>query len=128
MKLLETYFYRISLLVCLSSACYMTYLQFKYYLNNEDLVSISHQRYNNNEKDEYPTFTICFYGYADIFKQYHEIFNSTNATRYSYSKYLRGYLKPYPTQFSDTRFDDVTNFALQTLFHAKLEEKCTKHG
>ena len=113
MRLIETYFYRISLLVCLSSACYMTYLQFKYYRNNEDLASISYRRFNNDENDEYPTFTICFHGrklfpMGNIFKKSHEIFNSTNATRISYQKYLRGLLKKYPAQFSDAKFDDVT--------------------
>lgn len=44
------------LLFCLLSTGYVTYLQFKYYLNNEDLSSISYREFNDEEKDQYPIF------------------------------------------------------------------------
>ena len=123
MRCKETYFYRISLLVGLSSACYMTYLQFKYYLDNEDLASISYRRFNNDENDEYPTFTICFNGISsgNIFKKSHKIFNSSNISRYSYQRYLRGRLKKYPAQFSDAKFDDVKLDIKENLWILSME-------
>ena len=108
MWLLETCLRRVCLIICVSSAFYMTYLQFKYYLNNEDLASISYQKFNNEEKDEYPTISICISGPAGwMFKPSNDDFKSTNATAASYSKYLRGLLKEYPAEFSDIKFDDI---------------------
>ena len=108
MTLLETCFYRISVLVCLASACYMTYLQFLYFLDNEDVVSISYQKFNKEEKDEYPIFSICLVGYkGEIFKESLYTFESTNVTLESYHGYLLGDLKDYPPQLSAIRFDDV---------------------
>ena len=131
MRLLETYFYRISLLICLSSACYMTYLQFKYYLNNDDLASISkwNQRFNKEENDEYPTFTICLFGFrGEIIKKSHEIFNLANVTRYSYFEYLRGSLKQYPDQFSDIKFDEVAFDIHEAFWISSYENIVTKQG
>ena len=108
MRSLETCLRRVCLIICLSSAFYMTYLQFKYYLNNEDIASISYQKFNNEEKDEYPTISICISGpYGWMFKPSNDDFKSTNVTASSYSKYLRGLLKENPAEFSDIKFDDV---------------------
>ena len=89
----------------------MTYLQFKYYLNNEDFSSISYRKFNKEEKDEYPNFSICFSGSkirGEIFKLSHDVFHSTNITRASYGKYLGGDLESHSRQFSTIKFDDVT--------------------
>ena len=42
----------------------MAYVQLDYYMKNDDSASISYQVFNNQEKDEYPTFTICFTDYS----------------------------------------------------------------
>ena len=108
MTLLETCFYRISVFICLASACYMTYLQFLYFLDNEDVVSISYQKFNKEEKDEYPSFSICLVGYkGEIFKSSFYTFESTNVTLESYQSYLLGDLEDYLPQLSAIRFDDV---------------------
>ena len=108
MRLLEVGFYRICLFICLSSVCYMTYLQFMYYLSNEDLASISYQKFNQEEKDEYPIFSVCFLGYnGEIYKESHDIFKSRNVTILSYRKYLYGELEDSGNQFSTIKFDDV---------------------
>ena len=109
MRLLEVCVYRICLLVCLCSTGYMTYLQFKYYLNNDDLASISYRKFNKEEKDEYPTFSICFGDYenGNIFQQSHDAFTSNNITPKSYRDYLSGSVKDYPDQFNTIKFDDV---------------------
>ena len=105
MKLLEKCLYRFCLVICISSAVYMTYLQFKYYLNNEDLASISYRKFNTEEKDEYPTISICLSNYGGhIFKQDHDVFKSINVTRQSY---LLGYSNDDLDLFSGIAFDDV---------------------
>ena len=63
---------------------YMAYLQLKYYLANEDLISMSYRPFNNEEKDEYPTLTICFNGYGGaIFNRTNDVFNQINASYHS---------------------------------------------
>ena len=103
--LMETCLYRFCLLICMCSTSYMTYLQFKYYLNNEDMASISYRIFNNEEQDEYPTFSICFGG--DIFNESHDFFNPNNVTQGSYQEYLEGYEKDYPAEFTTVEFNDV---------------------
>ena len=101
MLLLKTCLYRFILLICLFGTGYMTYLQFKYYLHNEDLASISYPKFNKEEKDEYPTFSLCFMGFKDkeeLFDESHAVFSSNNITRKSYSDYLRGVENDYPVQ------------------------------
>ena len=108
MQVLEKCFNRLRLLICLSSVCYMTYLQFMYYLSNEDVASISYQKYNKEEKDEYPIFSVCLLGYnEEIFKESHDIFMSHNVTLSSYRKYLSGDLEDYANQYSAIKFDEV---------------------
>ena len=108
MKLLEICLDRVFLLVCMCCASYMTYLQFKYYLNNEDNASISYRIFNKEEQDEYPTFSICFEGQGgDIFNQSHDVFDSNNVTRKSYYNYLLGSGEDYPVSFTTFEFDDI---------------------
>ena len=86
----------------------MTYLQLKYYLNNEDLSSISYREFNDEEQDEYPIFSICLSGSeGQIFKQSHEVFTSHNVTRESYSNYLQGWLEDNFDQLFSIKYDDV---------------------
>ena len=109
MEMLKVCLYRFCLLVCLFSAGYMTYLQFKYYLDNKDLASISYRKFVKGENyRDYPTFTICLMAPdGDIFKPSHNIFNSTNVTRKSYRDYLSGNLEEHSGRFSAIKFDDV---------------------
>ena len=108
MRLLEKCFYPFCLLTCVCCTGYMIYSQFKYYLNNEDMASISYRIFNNEEQDEYPSFSLCFNGFGGkIFNQSHDIFNSNNVTRESYGDYLLGLEKDYPADFTTAVFDDV---------------------
>ena len=70
-KVLQKLFF----ILCLVLSCYMAYLQLKDYMKNEDSASISYQVFNNQEKDEYPTFTICFSGYGG--ENFENDFNAT---------------------------------------------------
>ena len=95
------------LLVCFSMACYMTYLQFDYYLQNEDLASISYRKFNSESKDQYPTFTICLLGSSGgIFKESGVFLHSTNLTTSSYQNFLNG-LENDTAKFSGINYDDV---------------------
>ena len=88
----------------------MMYLQFKYYLDNEDMASMSYRIFNHEEQDEYPSFSICFVGFrGEIFNQSHDVFTSNNVTRASYREYLRGEKKDYLAQFTTVEFDDVVS-------------------
>ena len=72
------------------------------------MASISYRIFNNEEQDEYPTFSICFgEGYGAIFNQSHDLFKSDNVTRESYYDYLMGRGKDYPTQSTTIEYDDV---------------------
>ena len=59
MKVTTTICYKILLSLCLIMTGYMTYLQFKYFLSNEDVASISFHRFVAGNKNQYPTYTIC---------------------------------------------------------------------
>ena len=86
----------------------MTYMQFQHYLKNEDFASISYRKFNKEEKDEYPSFTVCLVGLrGQIFTQFDDVFNSANYTRESYSNYLNGFLEDYPADFGEMKFGDV---------------------
>ena len=108
MRLFKTFLYRVCQLLCLCSAAYMTYMQFQHYLKNEDFASISYRKFNNEEKDEYPSFTVCLVGLrGQIFTQFYDVFNTVNYTTESYSKYLNGFLEDYPAEFGAMKFGDV---------------------
>ena len=44
----------------------MVYQQFRLYLSNEDSSSVSYREFNLQEKDLYPTFSICLHEYYKI--------------------------------------------------------------
>ena len=57
-------------LACFIIAGYMTVLQFKLYITNEDSSAVSYLRFNKEAMDLYPTYSICFSSYGDpIFKK-----------------------------------------------------------
>ena len=56
---IEKYTTNCILLICIISTGYMSFLQFKYYLSNEDVSAITYHKFNAEPQDEYPTFTIC---------------------------------------------------------------------
>ena len=79
MRLVEKTLLSSVLLACICMAAYMTYLQFNYYFNNDDVASISYRHFNEEEKDEYPTITLCLSDMKEngkIFNETHTVFNS----------------------------------------------------
>ena len=129
MRFVETCLYRLSLFTCLLSACYMTYLQFKYYLNNEDFTSISYRKFNKEERDEYPSISICLAGYrGKLFTRSQDILNSTNATREAFHNFLSGFQEQHPAQFSNFKFDDIALDILNYLVSSREELRRGRSG
>ena len=98
------------LVACVSMAAYMTYLQFKYYLNNDDVASISYPHFNQAEKDEYPTVTLCLsdqHNNGKIFDETNAPFNSTLVTPFLYEQFLEGWGNNQNLGFSTIQYDDV---------------------
>lgn len=46
---------------CFALAGYMGFLQFQSYMKNEDSTAISHEMFEGDNDDAYPTFSICLY-------------------------------------------------------------------
>ena len=97
-------------LVCSVATGYFVYLQFLYYLRNEDVVSIAYRNFNEEEKDEYPQITICLqamYG-RTFFKN--DLFKNSNFTPKMYERYLRGDWRQLKNSltFDQIKYDDIT--------------------
>ena len=93
MRLIEKSLLSSVLLACICMAAYMTYLQFNYYFNNDDVASISYRHFNEEEKDQYPTITLCLSDMKEngrIFNDTHAVFNSNSVTPLLYEKFLKG--------------------------------------
>ena len=103
----------------------MTYLQFSYYLSNRDLVAISYRKYNTEEKDEYPTFTLCFSNYytggisrrkgIDLISSNETkksngtpIYDVFNSLHYRYYEYLQGFSYEPSNNFQDIQYDNYS--------------------
>ena len=100
----------IFLLVCLGFTCYQTYLQFREYVGNEDNASIEYRNFNLEEKDQYPTFTICFMFLqrGDHFDGSHLSFQANNITPSLYNSFLIGEENDDP-KYDKIVYDDVVS-------------------
>ena len=88
-------------------ASYMTYLQFKYYLSNEDVASISYKQFSDKKENKYPDFSISLYGINHIFNPRSDAFQSTNITPLSYLSFLNARLPNHTEHHGVIRYDDV---------------------
>ena len=103
-------------ITCIWLVLFMVYQQFKLYIHNEDSSSLSYRAFNQDEKDLYPTFSICLHskeggifkpkyaknGYGNIMTlgKYHEILLG-----YEYiNKRLNAHMK---TEFDNAEFDEM---------------------
>ena len=128
------------LLLCSAMAIYLVVLQLKNYLANEDLISMSYRRFNSEEKDEYPTLTICFDGYRGaIFDGSDDIFDQGNASAGTYQRYINGRPNYNKSSFdyNSINYDEVAldinkgylirsekGFSLACLFSKPARETC----
>ena len=94
----------------------MVYQQFKLYIDNEDSSSVSYRAFNQEEKDLYPTFSICLHSQeGGIFKpkpgkdryesairlhKYHEILLGYEDIDKEYNAHMR-------KEFEKADFDEI---------------------
>ena len=75
-------------------AGYMSFLQLKNYLGNEDLASISFRKFEPSSSPQYPTFTMCISGITGKdgrhFKSDSSAWKFAQTDRLSYTRYLMG--------------------------------------
>ena len=107
LKLKNNMRHKLFFIVCFIMASYMTYLQFKYYLSNEDVASISYKQFSYKKENKYPDFSISLYGINHIFNPRSDAFHSTNVTPYSYQTFLNARLPNHTEQHGLIRYDDV---------------------
>ena len=93
----------IFLLICLGLTSYVTYVQFLEYLKNEDTASIEYRKFNLEEKDLYPTFTLCFWPIqlGAHFDGNHYSFIRNNITPSLYGSFLIG------DEDDDPKYDQI---------------------
>ena len=82
------------LVLCLVMAGYMSFLQLKNYLGNEDLASISFRKFEPSSSPQYPTFTMCISGITGKdgrhFKSDSSVWKFAQTDMLSYTRYLMG--------------------------------------
>ena len=96
---------------CLGFTCYETYIQFREYVRNGDNASIEYRNFNLEEKDQYPTFTICFIFLerGDNFDSGHASFQANNVTPSLYHSFLVGDEEDDPKYYQIVYDDVVSN-------------------
>ena len=109
MKVFENLPILIFAVICFGLACYETYKQFREYIRNEDTASIEYRNFNLEEKDQYPTFSICFRSlqFGENFDAGHPSFTSYNITPSLYGWFLMGYEDDDP-KYDQIVYDDVS--------------------
>ena len=81
MEVIDSVLFITFLSICLGLTFYQTYVQFNEYARNEDSASIEYRKFNQEEKDLYPAYSICFY----------------NKNRVSIAKYMKT-MRPLPSK------------------------------
>ena len=61
MGIIEFTYIKVFQCFCISLVVYMTYKQFLEYQKNEDSSSVSYRNFNQEERDVYPSFSICLH-------------------------------------------------------------------
>ena len=119
---METSLQNFFLLVCLFTAGYMTILQFKYYIANDDVASISYRKFNSESKDQYPSITVCVRNKGGkLFKNSEFFRQSQNISELSYYKFLNGG-GSYISSYSGINYDSLTDYVDDILIKGKFED------
>ena len=122
--------HRLILIVCFLMALYMTYLQFMYYLADEDMSPVSYKYFSDeNDKMDYPTFSVCFFGIQYVFDPESEAFKSINVTPFSFGQFLEGNMTHYAEEHNAIQYDEVvlninrgyllSSYGVHTEFHTQ---------
>ena len=86
------FFDNLALILCLILSGFLVKLQLDYYLENDDIASISFCKIEEGGKDQYPTYTICLFSdEGSIFRQDSSSWSRPDITPFNYHEYLRGW-------------------------------------
>ena len=78
------------MLACVFMGAYMTVTQSVGFLENRDSSTISYNHFNQDPKDQYPTFSICFEGTAFHWYNEQAIFKRYGLTSYNFQRMMKG--------------------------------------
>ena len=89
---------------------------------------VSYQYFGDeNEKIDYPTFSVCFFGNQYVFHPQNDIFKSTNVTPVLFGQFLEGKMTHHTAEHNVIKYDDValdinsgyivSSYGINTEFH-----------
>ena len=82
----------------------LVWLQFQYFLSNEDFSSVYYKKFRNLNDDVYPTFSVCLYApHGGLFH------NGLKPDEETYYDYIRGKVRNYTTgnKYSNYDYDNI---------------------
>ena len=99
------------LILCIFFSGWFVKLQLEYYLENEDIASISFRKIEGGN-DQYPTYTICLFSdEGKIFHQDSASWNFPHITPFYYHEFLRGFesnTNQSEEEFMNLIYDEVS--------------------
>ena len=114
-------------IVCFTFVGYLCFLQFQEFYANRDSSEVSYRRFNEDQQDLYPTYSICLSdtNYGSILHSNGTKISGTDVDTLGYINMLRG-LRPTTKDANDIDFDSVVlDFCgnLLTKFYTKSKNK-----
>ena len=107
------FFDNLALILCLIFSGFLVKLQLDYYLENDDIASISFSKIEEGGKDQYPTYTICLFSdEGSIFRQDSSSWSRPDITPFNYHEYLRGWesrTNNNEEEFRNLSYDEVSH-------------------
>ena len=102
-------------ILCVGFMMLVFYMCLGRYNKNEDTSNVDYQWYHQDEKDIYPTISICFYGVPFVFSDEKLKKINTNFNADLYSKFLQG--KYWDEEMLKVNYDSVS---LEFLDHIEM--------
>ena len=105
-------FDKLFLILCIIFSGWFVKLQLEYYLENDDIASISFRKIEEGGNDRYPTYTICLFSdEGKIFSQDSSSWKSPQITPFNYHEFLRGFesdTNQSEETFKNLIYDDIS--------------------
>ena len=105
-------FDKLFLILCIIFSGWFVKLQLEYYLENDDIASISFRKIEEGGNDQYPTYTICLFSdEGKIFSQDSSSWKSPQITPFNYHEFLRGFksdTNQSEETFKNLIYDDIS--------------------
>ena len=120
MKFYKSFFDILVLILCFIFSGWMVKLQLDYFLENDDVASISFRNIEEGVEGQYPTYSICLFSdEGRIFRQDSSSWNYPHITSFNYHEFLRGWEPQTNTndeELSKLQYDEVS----LSIFHGTL--------